>query len=64
LTKCLINFLLVLYFFSEKIKKQTIQILEKKGFFEYFSCKNGQPMGAKNFSWSAALYLDLRLNKN
>ena len=51
-------------FFSEKIKKQTIQILEKKGFFEYFSCKNGKPMGAKNFSWSAALYLDLRLNKN
>jgi len=51
-------------FFSEKIKKKTIQILEKKGFFEYFSCKNGQPMGAKNFSWSAALYLDLILNKN
>jgi len=23
-----------------------------------------QPMGAKNFSWSAALYLDLKLNKN
>ena len=40
------------------------EILEKKGFFEYFSCKNGQPMGAKNFSWSAALYLDLKLNKN
>jgi len=37
---------------------------EKKGFFEYFSCKSGQPMGAKNFSWSAALYLDLKLNKN
>ena len=29
---------------------------EKKGFFEYYSCKNGKPMGAKNFSWSAALY--------
>ena len=51
-------------FFSDKIKNKTIQILEKKGFFEYFSCKNGQPMGAKNFSWSAALYLDLSLNKN
>ena len=35
--------------FSDKIKNKTIQILEKKGFFEYFSCKNGQPMGAKNF---------------
>ena len=49
-------------FFSNKIKNKTIQILEKKGFFEYFSCKNGQPMGAKNFSWSAALYLDLKLS--
>jgi len=50
--------------FSNKIRNKTIQILEKKGFFEYFSCKNGKPMGAKNFSWSAALYLDLKLNKN
>ena len=50
--------------FSEKIKKKTIQLIEKKGFYEYFSCKNGKPMGAKNFSWSAALYLDLKLNKN
>ena len=50
--------------FSDKIKKKTTQILEKKGFFEYFSCKSGEPMGANNFSWSAALYLDLMLNKN
>ena len=49
--------------FSEKIKKKTIQIIEKKGFYEYCSCKNGKPMGAKNFSWSAALYLDLKLNQ-
>ena len=39
-------------------------IIEKKGFYEYYSCKNGESMGAKNFSWSAALYLDLKLNKN
>jgi len=51
-------------FFSDKIKNKTIKILEKKGFFEYFSCKSGEPMGANNFSWSAALYLDLMLNKN
>ena len=49
-------------FFSDKIKNKTIKILEKKGFFEYYSCKNGKPMGARNFSWSAALYLDLKLN--
>ena len=51
-------------YFSNLIKKRTIQLLEKKGFFEYFSCKSGKPMGAKNFSWSAALYLYLMLNKN
>ena len=50
--------------FSSKVKRKTMQIIEKKGFSEYFSCKNGKPMGAKNFSWSAALYLDLKLNKN
>ena len=52
------------YLLSNKVKKKTIQIIEKKGFYEYYSCKNGQPMGAKNFSWSAALYLDLKLNQN
>ena len=47
--------------YSEKIKQSTIRLVEKKGFHEYYSCKNGKPMGANNFSWSAALYLDLKL---
>ena len=55
-------------FFAERLNSKEVNIDQKitiaKGFFEYFSCKNGQPMGAKNFSWSAALYLDLKLNKN
>ncbi len=50
--------------FSNKVKSKTTQIIEKKGFYEYYSCKSGKPMGAKNFSWSAALYLDLKLNKS
>ncbi len=50
--------------FSNKVKSKTTQIIEKKGFYEYYSCKSGKPMGAKNFSWSAALYLDLKLNNN
>ena len=45
--------------YSNKIKERTIRLVEKKGFHEYYSCKNGKPMGANNFSWSAALYLDL-----
>ena len=48
--------------FSEYVKQKTIQMLEKKGFHEYYSCKNGKSMGANNFSWSAALYLDLVLS--
>ena len=47
--------------YSEKIKQSTLRLIEKKGFHEYYSCKNGKPMGANNFSWSAALYLDLKL---
>ena len=47
--------------YSNKIKEHTIRLVEKKGFHEYYSCKNGKPMGANNFSWSAALYLDLKL---
>ena len=48
--------------YSKKIKQSTIKLVEKKGFHEYYSCKNGTPMGANNFSWSAALYLDLKLS--
>ena len=47
--------------YSKKIKQSTIKLVEKKGFHEYYSCKSGKPMGANNFSWSAALYLDLKL---
>ena len=51
-------------FFSKIIKKKTIKLIEKKGFHEYYSCKNGRAMGANNFSWSAALYLDLIKDDN
>ena len=50
--------------FSSYVKKKTIGLVNKKGFHEYYSCKSGNAMGAYNFSWSAALYLDLVLNKN
>ncbi len=50
--------------FSNYVKKKTIKLLEKSKFYEYFSCKNGQPMGAKNFSWSASLYLDFKISPN
>ena len=48
--------------FAETIKKKTLNLVEKKKFREYYSCKSGLGMGAKNFSWTAALYLDFKLN--
>ena len=50
--------------FAEIIRKKTVNLVEKKKFREYYSCKTGLGMGAKNFSWSAALYLDLKLNRS
>jgi hypothetical protein len=38
---------------------QTLKAIEEHGFYEYFSPLDGTPAGAKNFSWSAALTIDL-----
>ena len=38
------------------------KLLENKNFHEYYNFKNGDCLGANNFSWSAALYLDLKFN--
>jgi len=50
--------------FSNLIKNKTLELLENKKFHEYYNYKTGDCLGANNFSWSAALYLDLKLNKN
>jgi glycogen debranching enzyme len=36
-------------------------LVEKSGFFEYFDPTTGVPHGSNNFSWTAALYLDVKL---
>ena len=50
---------------AQRVKKDTIEIIEKNGFYEYFDARkeieNGG-YGGNNFSWSAALLLDI-LNK-
>jgi len=48
--------------FSNLIKNKTLELLENKKFHEYYNFKTGECLGANNFSWSAALYLDLKLN--
>jgi hypothetical protein len=41
------------------LRDRTLQMVAKSGPFEYFNPLNGQPAGAGNFSWTAALALDL-----
>jgi len=50
---------------AERVKQDTIEILDKNGFYEYFDSrkdmhKDGKAgYGGNNFSWSAALLIDL-----
>jgi hypothetical protein len=41
------------------LKKRTLDLVKKSGFYEYFDPKNAAPAGAANFSWTAALIIDL-----
>jgi glycogen debranching enzyme len=47
---------------ADHISQKSIELVKQHGAYEYFSAKNGKPAGAKNFSWSAALILDLIRN--
>jgi len=41
------------------ISDKSLQLVAKHGAGEYFSPLTGQPLGARNFSWTAALAIDL-----
>ena len=45
------------------LTRKTIELVEKSGPHEYFSPLDGQGLGANNFSWTAALTIDLLKNK-
>ncbi|MEM1336852.1 MAG: trehalase family glycosidase [Bacteroidota bacterium] len=55
---------------AQRIKSDSIELIEKYGFFEYFDCRKDNPdtsksgYGGDNFSWSAALYIDFVLEEN
>ncbi|MDQ2973393.1 MAG: glycoside hydrolase [bacterium] len=54
------------YQFTEEateITSSTIDLVSENGPSEYFSAKTGRPAGAENFSWTAALIIDL-INKH
>jgi neutral trehalase len=44
------------------LKKTTLEMIEKSGFSEYFNPLTGEAAGAPDFSWTAALAIDLAKN--
>lgn len=44
---------------AEEISKSTMEMVAKSGCYEYFDPYTGEPAGAANFSWTAALAIDL-----
>lgn len=54
---------------SDRVKNDSVELIQKAGFYEYFDCRkeiykteNQGGYGGNNFSWSAALLLDLLNN--
>lgn len=44
---------------AEALRLSTLDLVKHNGFYEYFNPQTGEPAGAPNFSWTAALALDL-----
>jgi len=49
--------------YANLIKEKTIALINRSGFREYFNPNTGEGYGADNFSWSAALTLDMVLDE-
>jgi len=41
------------------LRETSLEMVEKSGFAEYFDPNTGEPLGAHDFSWTAALIIDL-----
>ena len=46
---------------ANALRETTLEMIQKQGFFEYFSPLDGSPAGAERFSWTAAVAIDLAL---
>ncbi len=44
---------------ADELRTRTLDLTDRQGFAEYFSALTGEPFGARDFSWTAALVLDL-----
>lgn len=45
--------------YAEALRESTLEMVKKSGFYEYFDPIDGSAAGAANFSWTAALTIDL-----
>lgn len=46
---------------AEELRRVTLRLVAASGFSEYYHPSTGEPLGSRDFSWSAALTLDLML---
>ena len=49
---------------AESLKKSVIDLVEEHGFYEYYNPLTGNGLGADDFSWTAALLIDLITGDN
>lgn len=47
---------------ARELTEKTVELVGQNGTYEYFSAKTGRAAGAKKFSWTAALIIDLLEN--
>ena len=44
---------------ADALRETTLEMVSRSGFAEYFDPNTAEPLGAHNFSWTAALVVDL-----
>lgn len=44
---------------AERIRKDSVELIKKSGFAEYYSPMDGTPCGGSEFSWTAAMVIEL-----
>ena len=49
---------------AEQIRQGVFKLVQNQGFREYYDPTTGQGLGGKNFSWTAALVIDMIKKKN
>jgi glycogen debranching enzyme len=49
---------------AEALREMTLRLVAASGFTEYYHPSTGEPLGSSEFSWSAALTLDLLLARH